>query len=1012
MVLVSGLLVLLAFLGLTFVQAGRLGGIRSEVLQASVQAGLAAESGMSYAAARLVSSAPTGNTTSAISRGDDWSFRDESSISARMSESPSYSHGEPWDDRNGNGIRDHDERFEDVDGNGCFSPRSGRLRGEAGSARDRFTLKIVADGGRIPLNAGFLDALDRNENGVPDHRDISLEYQASLVYVLNNFGAVVRPASGGAWTRREDRLAGDPSSPGTVLHLSWLGMDLLRNRPVGGYRSLDDVRRVLITAGYREDEWERIMPFVTVQAPPPFGAYRRDDCRDGGRVGDPPPRYIPVHLSVAPFEVLQSLFMYLTYQGASAADWIPGEADGWSIPCSRTGGGGTRLPYADMRLVIFSDEAERLAREIAASRSGGLSWKKLYGRFLSAAPEIFSRDFADLAGYPVLQNGWVEAKAEIAFHAVSLDSPIRESMRSTWGGWGLERRAGSGQYGLVSFDGDLRGLPYPKAPGDGWRNPFEPFGGTAGGDNDQDSDSTGSHGNEGSDGGGEGGGGDENGSDDEGESLSARIAPQGGTLVPPSIFEVESCGLSGGTGIGMARGILDSGVERLEFTCQEDFENLTGGVELAARGIAVRDDPEPEFRRPAMADGARTYPHAIVLPNWNIRSVSTPAEAAATSPLGSSRGFGGIGLAPRETGLQGAEAYLTFPEDFAPGRQSRTEGTAGEVHRKVSRGVLQDMDWVLWDRPTAPSPTAWCEWRESHQALTAMTRVSCECWMGVPGSLAVVGSWRFPFPMDEKQGALWICLEKSADSPSKMVCRVHVDGWLDARNSRTIMPARTAWDLDEERMSALGASRGAHHVAVTLDATVVPGSTRVSVFIDGRNDWPGQPMEIVVPGIMAKAGGSLRGVRDGNTKHSCQAVDEIRFHAGILGTADIAARRDAGLFVKSGCYLSPRYDFDEPALFHQAQWTGHHPLGFPPGALKVQMAWTDARGDRHVHLLGPSGPAEDLSTLKDVRSFQYQVLLDCTDHPGPVWDSPVFESIWFTFRRAGRSGIWTGWGAQ
>ena len=241
-------------------------------------------------------------------------FRDGLRVSLPLSANISYAHGESWTDAannasletdrldsDGDGFIDEDderrgawmqgEAWQDTDGDGRLGVWSGRLRGaQAGDAR--FSLKIASQDSKIPLNAGHLDNFDRDyavSNTGPDRCDLTVPYHLSLAHVLNNLGAVLRPVGApntppGGWTRRASILSTgidlDMGAP-RRFEISFLGDDLIRNRPLGGYKTWRQVETTLfgisgaLGGPYKQAELDLIRPFIDL------GPYETMD--EGGR---------------------------------------------------------------------------------------------------------------------------------------------------------------------------------------------------------------------------------------------------------------------------------------------------------------------------------------------------------------------------------------------------------------------------------------------------------------------------------------------------------------------------------------------------------------------------------------------------------------------------------------------------------------------------------------------------------------------------------------------------------
>ena len=116
---------------------------------------------------------------------------------------------------------------------------------------------------------------------------------------------------------------------------------------------------------------------------------------------------------------------------------------------------------------------------------------------------------------------------------------------------------------------------------------------------------------------------------------------------------------------------------------------------------------------------------------------------------------------------------------------------------------------------------------------------------------------------------------------------------------------------------------------------------------------------------------------------------------------------DLGRFARKGTYLSPLY-VTGPARLATAQWTGILPPGFPEGVFRIEVlgfadeAGTVPRGAPFL-AAGRSGQVADLSALGPVRSFRYRMTIDATGVPGPLFDTPFFESIRFQYQRPGEA---------
>ena len=130
---------------------------------------------------------------------------------------------------------------------------TGLLGGDHDLRGNAYALKVEDLNSRIHINGGALDALDRDPdgpnavpeiaplapNGVPDYRDYSMEGpNGFLVRLLNNLNAVV---TGGVTSN--------------------LGVQVVSARPLGGYKSAEELQAVLGQVRY-----DQFKPYLTVTA--------------------------------------------------------------------------------------------------------------------------------------------------------------------------------------------------------------------------------------------------------------------------------------------------------------------------------------------------------------------------------------------------------------------------------------------------------------------------------------------------------------------------------------------------------------------------------------------------------------------------------------------------------------------------------------------------------------------------------------------------------------------------
>lgn len=979
-------------------------------------AAIAAESGLAYAAARLMEEGIARGTDLPSGRGDDWTRREGSRVRVEGSANPSYSHGEPWADSirlSGNGIDDDNdglvdepeegdgsfisgEAWTDLDGDGRFSAWTGRLRGGRGPFDGRFSLAVASPEGLLPVNAGYLDTLDRNGNGVPDSRDPDVDaYHRGLAHVLNNLGALLLPYP--ACPRRDDLPTGDPAGSGHTFRLSWLGDDLLGRRPPGGYRDGSGLEKALVEAGYRPEDVERIRPFLDL------GPY--DGPAETGRVRgreqyDVAP-YVPVNLYTAPREVLRALWLYIAHapRFGSEIDPLYGETQGDRSPYPHAGplDAPDFLPYEYVDChMIYPEETDRLAdRLIRLRRAGSLSWQGLLKDLMGGAGDLFREEVTalDAAGAPVSKRNLLRYKAEIAFQVLANDPHPFDGALSglaTWDGWGIDADGnpanGVQQSRAIGFH-MLQRVLYPDRPGDGWpgghgMSDYKPF--TIEGDG---------------------------------------IAPQGGSLAAPARFEVASHGRSGDAHTALVSGRLVT-EEGLEFTSQEDFEVLGGGAGLARRGIAVLGEPSRDARPenvPAVFGGGDHVRldcrHVASLPRWSRRAITS--DRGGPPYYGQARTCGALALAALETGPQGSAYYWPFHEDADRDASTdfRSENPAGPVVRYPVRLTPYNAD----DSATTPhqvsgslfsDPFPCPGWTDA--AEVPLQAASIDFWLGPEGYVKITDAAKW------YEVGVYSYRDFSDPGRPATVFRVRVD-W----RNRWVDWVWDYWnDFEEVRDFRVEDGTGldpldghAHHVALSLsyDGT----ATRFSLFIDGR-DYATRPSD----GPMSWMRIDPETGADGGlvaTPEIClflRRADEFRFHDRELAREDAEKLYRLGRFVRSGVYASPIYVFDAPARLTRAQWNGLVPprlrdaSGNPFTSLRVEVIAYDEAGAPRSVWLGPSGPIDDLSPTGLSKAFRYKVYFNCNPAAGVLTDTPVFESIRLSFRRRGKSPAWTAWGSR
>ncbi len=1011
---------------------------------------LAVESGLAYGAARLVQETYPLYGSTRSSRADSWMPREPFGTSPHRALNPSYARGEPWRDtlpassdsidNNADGLTDEPdegqglytpgEPFADLDGDGKYTAWSGRLRGGPDPFEHRFALMIDALDGRIPVNAGYLDDSDRAirdtsllfpylpvPNGVPDHRDPEADpYHTSLIHVLNNLGSIVRPGTG--WTRRLDYQTGSPPGSGHTFELSWLGQDILAHRPHGGYRSLDDLRLTLLSLGYTSQEWDRFEPFLDAgpyDGPAEYGRISTPVYQMSGLGTDPDdfPPYVPIHLHTARSETFQAVWRYLCCRHSTAID-IYGESTVWPIPCSRTGG--TPIPFFAMPFEIFSDEARALADAAAkVRRTGIVSWQALHQALADEAPSLFGTDLADLAVAPVYGHHWVQAKADLAFQAVALDfCPWGDLGQGAalWASGGVDRDRdlpGLQEAAAVNFY-DIYRVHHPASPGDalaGYENPFS----------------------------------------NTFIPNIHRLRPQGMTLAPSNRFRIASLGRAGSTA-STCRGTFKVR-ESLLFASQEDFENLAGGARWRDRGITVvDDDPSPPERRDwrSGSDG-RFQTHVATLPRPSRRAYASPAAARAPGFWGYSRLFGAICLAPRQGGLRDASLYWSMKEDFDHRLNNDLDGSGSSAPGEWTPGENGDF-WheaslsFLPSAPLAPLPFAIAGFpsiagapesgipvpatplRLSTSSLSLQFQcpgieappggiiraLSMETWVPRCGGLS---HREIPIELGRhvSGGIDSDCLAISLEQGD----HVHFPAAAGSTPEHTTVSIRSQWknpggtpvppmgSLETKWVIPPPAGRAPpnFHLVLTLAADPITSTTQIRLYVNGSNtSMDGEMLHTHTDYMQASDIERL----------NLRQCGSLRLFNRRLDADEVLGLYQLGRFVETGTYSSPLYVFDEPAALDRVQWTGLIPPGFPADCLTVTVFGYSSTGSPGTAAWPPVTTRKpgtvDRLPATPVKSFRYEVHFDCTSHPGTLLDTPVFESIWFTESRPGRSFRW------
>ncbi len=287
LVLVSGVTALLILVASAFAQFVHFQRCGNEGERGARYAELAAGSGLEYAAARLMERrADMTAPRTPEARADDWQYRGGGEYrrepgadfaeypvpeALERTRSPSFSRGDPWIDDAADGIpgvRDEDEPFTDMDGDGRFSARSGRLRGGAGPFSVPFSLRIEP-GPTCRINANWGErhlpwpgnnyGFGKGDRALEGSRNPEVALALNALGRVLDLGAVVQIPS--------------PPHPGDYAYVtvSDLGNRILALRPPGdGYASLDALGRALTSGDdpLSEDEWRILEPHLTLTDDP------------------------------------------------------------------------------------------------------------------------------------------------------------------------------------------------------------------------------------------------------------------------------------------------------------------------------------------------------------------------------------------------------------------------------------------------------------------------------------------------------------------------------------------------------------------------------------------------------------------------------------------------------------------------------------------------------------------------------------------------------------------------
>lgn len=657
LVMVAGMLTLLGLTAAAFLHTVHLTGLSARAAAATAEVRLAAESGLVYAAGRLWEStdrfpgAPrlgepgfdvnASRRPAVVNRGDDWHYRAyDRDDGAWMADSdgpvpvdwldppptqtlhPSYAHGEPWEDLDGNALHDSGEPWNDADGNGRRDVHSVRLRGASpGGMRVRLRVEAGADA-KIPINVS---------------PDVDSPHLAPVRAWVNRLGAVLGIS-------RVDVECEN----GVVLAWSDVGDRLFAAFPAGGWTRVEDLKTI-----FSEDEYRAIRRFVTTASPlmPALHLTLQTD-KPGDGSGDPVGTSSAIgvlNLNVAPLRLLEAA---LRYRRTSALDRV---AHGL-VDAAETIDPHTELPYTAYPSVVIlhPPEALRAAAGLAARAraTGGFRSRLELFRFIDWQKETwFPNDIVHAIdpSYAYPSEGYQNVKVDATF-ASFFDQRPREVPA-----------------GLATYDVDrfVRTAP-GHYPGSGRQRELAPLVSEPPLLTKPTTPYTGDQPWNGG-----------------GSTVSDDV---NWTLAPPLSFDILSLSSAGeGTPEARAEGSCQVGQTVFLFT-QEDFQNLAGypppwgnpnvlpGSRLTTRGLRVQGAPTyTTSGTPTTLDVVTfpLYPRETFDPGSFMESVGPGGVALAHAPQDY--------LSPTDGLFQARFAYLagetSFPDDSDIEKQQAWSGT-------------------------------------------------------------------------------------------------------------------------------------------------------------------------------------------------------------------------------------------------------------------------------------------------------------------------------------------------
>ncbi len=374
--LTSGLLTALAFAVLIFTQIVRISATVLSAASGRADGELAAESGMHWAAGHLAEKpARFDIPRTAVARPDDWQYRDGAEYrwtpdgpdplpeDLQESFNPSFARGEPWHDADGDGRYSADEIWTDLDGNGRYTAWSGRLRGPRPPLGHSFSIRIdPGPSSRVNVNGGDV--------GKPWSATAPWRFKGLPADSGNDQLACHLNLLGASLGIRDYTIANVDNAAIKPVLVSDLGAEILSRRPVGGFRSRNDLARALIDGGaLTRDQWSRLSPHLALH----------ETRNTAGRTW--------LDLNGAPRAVLASFWMHrrggatspcLSYSGADLLIGGTPVLDPWT----QTNWGASAF--------VFPEEATTMADEIHLA-------KRMFG-MLESYLEVFRTLWESLQG--------------------------------------------------------------------------------------------------------------------------------------------------------------------------------------------------------------------------------------------------------------------------------------------------------------------------------------------------------------------------------------------------------------------------------------------------------------------------------------------------------------------------------------------------------------------------------------------------------------------------------------